>query len=228
MPKAYSSFTKMTIFLIVCAVLTSCANSLSNVELKKGNNYANQGQYQKAINQYTEAIERADGDSERCLAYSNRGHTYLVELGEIQKGMNDLTTAINLRESFNKFNSKNNTVTVLHDEPGKMQDYSDRAYGYICIEQYLKAISDSSKAINTKIHTTSWLAYPYCIRGYAYDALKQPQQATNDYKKATELCSNLGESLYQRATRYENLGKKDLAATCKELAKHLGYLPSKQ
>ncbi len=112
---------RIGIFVIFCAALTSCAtNSPSDIALKKGNSYADEGQYQRAVDEYAESIKLASTDSDRCMAYSNRGYIYLVKLGEIQKGIDDKTAAINLGETFNKFNFVSRYLW-------KEEDYADRA-----------------------------------------------------------------------------------------------------
>ncbi len=122
-------------------------------------------------------------------------------------------------------------------------------YGYIGLGLFHKAIEDCNKATRMSNVIESWRAYPFCVRGYAYDALGRHQEAVDDYKKANSLyregvdflkkvpgphsndnvakeCDvypNIGKEFYLRAAQYEQLGKRDLASKFKQLAKNLGY-----
>jgi len=84
------------IVLAACIVLTTillvgCGSSAQE-HFDKGVAYCDQGEFDEAIQEFTEAIEL---DLEYAVAYNNRGFVYM-ELGEKDKAISDFEKCIEL------------------------------------------------------------------------------------------------------------------------------------
>ena len=150
------------IFFIAATSLilqTSCTSLNTEAEcLKSGKEHYEKEQYDKAIRDYTRAIELKPDSAK---TYKNRG-TAFYKLKQYDKAIQDYSKSIELKS----------------DE----YNYLLRGIAYGKLEQYDKAIQDYSKSIELKPDENYYL-----LRGAAYDKLKQYDKAVLDYAKAIEL-----------------------------------------
>jgi Flp pilus assembly protein TadD len=177
-----------------------------NRALQDGNN----GNYQGAIADYTEAIRLQPDNS---LFYVFRGERY-NSLRQYDKAISDFTESIRL----------------LPTSP----TYYDRGNSYFCLKQYRKAISDYTEAIRVDPPleanpvSVNFRGEVYNMRGAAFYYLKQYSKALGDYRRAlsyfTEsirLQPDWAEHYENRANAYDNLGKSSEAAQDRKKAKEL-------
>ena len=82
------------VFTIIIAVLLFLPSSCSTKEdyVSRGNTYAHEGQYDKAIEEYNTAISINPNHAD---AYSNRGIAYGMK-GQHDKAIEDFNTAISI------------------------------------------------------------------------------------------------------------------------------------
>ncbi|MGI0479732.1 protein kinase domain-containing protein [Geminocystis sp. CENA526] len=143
--------------------ITIESNENASGYFKTGYNYRELKQYEKAIIDYTKAIEL---DPNYIYAYNNRGVVY-ENLKEYEKAIMDYTKAIEL-------------------DPNYKSAYNNRGIVYGQLKEYEKAIMDYTKAIELDPNYT----YAYNNRGVAYENLKEYEKAIMDYTKAIELNPN--------------------------------------
>src|SRR4030067_1112116 len=104
-------------------IIFGCATPAQQ-HINKGNEYYNQGQYDEAITEYSEAIELEPTNSEY---YYNRGNAYLKK-GQLQIAVADYDKAIML-------------------DPEFVMAYNNRGQAYAGQMQFDTAIADFSKAL---------------------------------------------------------------------------------
>ena len=136
--------------------------NLSIIFSNRGVSYKKKGQYDRAIQDYDQAIRL---NSSNAGAFYNRG-VYYDEKGRPDRAIQDYDQAIGLnpREA-NFFYNRGNS----HQKKG----------------QYDRAIQDYDQAIRLKPKN----AFAFGNRGAAYEKLGRRDQALRDYKKQYELGS---------------------------------------
>jgi Tfp pilus assembly protein PilF len=132
----------------------------SYVYQSRGDTYVEQGEHQKAITEYSTAIELGP---ERLNAYLSRGYAY-NQLGKYRKAIADFDKAILL-------------------DPGDAKAYNNRGIAHHELGEYQKAIADYSRAIEIDPQ----YAKAYYNRGIAHDELGEYQKAIDDYRKVLEI-----------------------------------------
>jgi tetratricopeptide (TPR) repeat protein len=144
----------------------------------------NQGEYDNAIADYTEAL-RLDPDF--TAAYNNRGNAY------DDKGMYDRAI-----EDYNK---------ALRIDPNYAAAYYNRGIAYKNKGMYDRAIEDYNKALRIDPN----YAAAYNNRGYAYDDKGMYDRAIEDYNKALRIDPNDAAAYNNRGVAYNNKGMTDRA-----------------
>ena len=175
-------------------VLTAARQSVALSYCEKGNFFREKGELQKAIEQYTLALNE---DPHFAAAYYNRARTY-QELGKNEEALSDYTSAV-------KYNPKDsqawNNKGFLLDRQGNIdqaisdysrailcdgknsQAYNNRGNAYFKKGEYEKAIADYTQALELNPS----LAEAYRNRGMAYGKLKDYRNAALDFQKYLEL-----------------------------------------
>ena len=131
--------------------------------------YSDLGEYQKAIDDYTKAIEQLDPKTNPIhkglgsFLYYKRADAY-GNLGEYQKAIDGFSKAIEINPKYG-------------------DAYCKRADAYSDLGEYQKAIDDYTKTIKLNPE----YAPAYFLRGWAYSDLGEYQKAIDDYTKAIEL-----------------------------------------
>jgi protein O-mannosyl-transferase len=194
----YGIVTLSIIFIALSFVRTQTWNdslSLWNDVIKKypecsvaynnrGNYYNVHGANDKAINDYTKAIELEQNYDD---AYYNRGVTYGNQK-LFDKAINDYTK-------------------VIEFKPDYAEAYNNRGSIYEAQGLYDKAMIDYSKAIELNPD----FAKAYYNRGVVYDDQKLFDKAINDYTKAIELKPDYAEAFYNRGIICSTQGISDKA-----------------
>ena len=150
----------------------------------RGNAYDDLKESQKAIADYTKAIELK---SDYALAYYNRGIVH-KNLKDYQKAIADYNKTIELK-------------------PDYANAYNNRGNAYSDLKESQKAIADYNKAIELKPD----YATAYNNRAIVYKNLKESQKAIADYNKAIELNPDYANVYYNRAIVYKIQGDKKTA-----------------
>ena len=127
---------------------------------RQGNRYYNSGQYAKAVESYSAAI---DMQPKTAQFYNDRGCSYSF-LEEYNSAISDFDKAIEL-------------------DPKFASAYNNRGYAYNDLEEYDKAIPDLDKAIELDPKFAS----AYNNRGCAYNDLEEYDKAISNFEKAIEL-----------------------------------------
>ena len=180
----------------------------------RGITYADLGEHQKAISEFTKAMEI---DPKYAHVHYNRGKVY-HESKEYQKAISDYTKAIELDPEYvEAYYNRGNTYTYLSEykkaiydytraieiDPKDAVAYSSRGITYADLGEYQKAISDYTKAIELNPE----YAGAYSNRGFAYYESKEYQKAISDYTKAIELDPEYAGTYVRRGTAYLIIGE---------------------
>jgi len=162
-----------------------------------GDYYYFKNEYDKAIENYTKAIEF---DPDNAKYYSNRGASY-HRIKKYENAIKDKSKAIELDPDNAKYYSNRGTSynwqkeykkaiedhsKAIELEPDKAKYYINRASNYNWLNEYEKAIEDCSKAIELEPNIAKY----YSERGKNYSWLNENEKAIADYLKATELEPN--------------------------------------
>jgi tetratricopeptide (TPR) repeat protein len=142
--------------------------------LSQGHDYAEAGDFNKALEAYTEAIElKSDGTD----GYVGRGACN-AHLGNYQLAEKDFDMAIQLN-------------------PGNYQAYWARALLHTTLRNFDKAVDDYSRVIDLN---QDFAAMAYANRGWVYrNRLRDSQQAISDYTMAIKLKAGSALVYYHRA-----------------------------
>jgi tetratricopeptide (TPR) repeat protein len=152
---------------------------------KKGINFYNKEEYNKAIKHLTNAI--LFDPTVNTNAYLMRGSAYLF-VDKLEEGITDLSKLISL-------------------EPKSVKAYYNRGKAYGRKRKYDKAIEDFSKAIEIDPNYEE----AYLNRGVSYRHIEEFEKAIVDYSKAIEIDPNYEEAYFNRGVVYAKIGELDKA-----------------
>jgi len=140
--------------------------SYSSLYWDKGLIYESLEQYERAVENYTNAINLEEDKTDQATLYRNRSLSFrnLLQYG---KSLEDINKAITLN-------------------PEYRDAYRNRAVLYEYKKQYAEAIKDYTKAIELFAGNNYTLADIYMDRGWVKARLNA-QDAVGDFKKAVEL-----------------------------------------
>lgn len=159
-----------------------------------GNHYSRDKSYQKAIENFTQAIELGF-----VRGYYNRGNVHYI-LENNAAAIQDYSQAI--------------TWTANWAEP-----HFWRGNVYLRLKKNNKAIEDYNRALEIDSDKSD----VYRSRGLAFENLEQWTRAENDHLKAIALNESNPVSHFDLGRVYLRLGKVDAATRSLERAKELGY-----
>lgn len=150
---------------------------------ERGATYVMEGKYDKAIEEFSNAISLDFSDAE---AYTARGFVYRRK-GQYDKAIEDFNIAVKL-------------------DPKTVDAIFNRGHCYVEKGEYEKAIEDFSKTISLNPN----LSEAYNNRGLCYRKLGNNDKAMKDYTKAIEVDPKNGEAYNNRGVIYitsENIEK---------------------
>lgn len=166
---------------------------------ENGNVYFDKKQYDRAIADYSKAIQLDPNDA---MAYYNRGIAYYFK-GQYDRAIADYNKGIAL-------------------DPNNAIAYNYRGIAYDFKGQYDKAFKDYNKAIQLDPN----YVFAYSNRGIAYKNKGQYDRAFKDYNKAIQLDSNYAQAYYNRGIAYHSMGKNQEAFNDYKIAAKLGFKPA--
>lgn len=181
---------------------------------RQGDRYYNSGQYAKAIESYSAAI---DMQPKTAQFYNDRGCAY-DGLGEYNKSISDFDKVVELDPKFAEAYSNRGCVysrlgkydkaisdlnKAIEIEPAYAEAYSNRGCTYVRLEEYDKAISDFKKAIESNAE----YANPYKHCGVLWKKREDFAKAVEMLTKAIKLNPKYKEAYEERAEVYRLLGK---------------------
>ena len=177
----------------------------------QGLEYYEEGQFELALECYTQAIKANPKDFE---AYNNRGTIY-QKLKQYEQALNDYNQAIKLNpEGIESYNNRGNTYSELEQykyalrdytqaiklDPKRAEFYNNRGVTYFKLKQYEQALKDYDQAIKLNPNNSGI----YNNRGNSYLELKQYSEAKVNYDKFIEL-TNLKENKKSFASLYYSM-----------------------
>ncbi len=148
----------------------------AEVYIDRGLTYAIQGEFVKAIADFTEAIGLATDNETKANVYLDRGLTYSKQ-GKYQQAIADFNQAIELA-------TDNETKAKVYNNRGAI--YSEQG-------EYQLALADFTQAIKRYTDNND-KANAYINRGVAYDEQEKYPEAIADYKNALNLNPKLKEA----------------------------------
>lgn len=157
---------------------------LSNLKLREGNKFRDEGNHKQAAKLFEEAIEL---NPENFLAWNNRGWAY-IEQKKYNQAMADFNKAAELN-------------------PNSELPYFGRGWVYNRLKEYEAAIKEYNKVIELNPH----YAVAWNNRGAAKSWLNQMSEAIKDYDKAIKLKPNYVKAYENRGKAFLGLGDEDKA-----------------
>jgi tetratricopeptide (TPR) repeat protein len=167
----------------------------------KGNELFEQGEYEKAIENYNKALLLNPAFSE---CYFNKGLCY-YNLKNFDQSIAEYTKALEFDpQNPIIYNNRGDAYYRKQDFQNAILDYDkaislnkeylkayyNRGLAYACLEEYDKAVEDFSKVIEINPE----FADAYHVRGLAYEFLNKFDEAIKDFEKALSLNPSLEEA----------------------------------
>ena len=169
---------------------------LSNLKLREGNKFRDEGDHKRAEKFFSEAIEL---NSENALAWHNRGWAYIEEK-KYKEALADFDKASELN-------------------PNSELPYFGRGWTYTQQKKYELAIKEYNKVIELN----SKYAVAWNNRGAAKSWLNLMREAIADYDKAIELKPNYVQAYENRSKAFNALGNYERATEDRLRAEHLKW-----
>lgn len=178
------------------------SGSLDSLRLRyRGDEYRTSGQYEKAIEAYTEAL---DHDPEDKLAYLHRGLAH-EELDQWERAIDDYTAALELDPDYKvAYNNRGNVYNAIGDYEDAIADhdaavdvdpeypaaYYNRGCDYLELDEYDAAIEDFDRTI--ELDPTYLKAYQN--RSELQLILGDHSAALDDAERAYELAETMSDT----------------------------------
>ena len=199
-------------------------DNLAELYYNRGVEYDNQGDHDRAIADYTEAMRldpRNGGSADIGGAYNDRGDAYQAK-GDYDRAIADYNEAIRLNPKYAKaYDNRGDMYKAKGDLDHAIADYSeairldpknaayenDRGNMYYDKGDYDRAITDYSQAIRLGPKDGMYETN----RGNAYQAKGDYDRALADYTQAIRLNSKYALAYVNRGVVYYNKGDSDRA-----------------
>jgi tetratricopeptide (TPR) repeat protein len=188
----------------------------------RGNAYTSKGDYDRAVADYNQAIDRAhELKLDFVEAYVNRGVAY-ANKGDYDRAISDFDQAIRLKPDLAEaYNNRGNAYAAKGDydraisdydqairlKPDYAEAYNNRGLAYYHKGDYDRAIADYNQAIRLKPD----YAEAYNNRGLAYYHKGDYDRAIADYNQAIRLKPDYAGAYHNRGVFYAEKGDYDQA-----------------
>ncbi len=193
--------------------------NLSRALMNRGVLYANLGQWDNALEDYSKALKN---DPENSKANYNCGVAY-ANLRQWDKATAYYSRALGIDPKYKDAyynrgvayanlglwdNAIADFSAAIEIDPDNMKEaYYNRGVGYATLGQWDKAIADYSRFIGIDADNTN----AYSNRGIAYAALGQLEKAISDYSRAIEIAPNNSNAWTNRGIAYATQGQLEKA-----------------
>ena len=202
-------------FVAAAHINPNIKNDLEQAEvfLTRGNAHADTGNYDQAINCYTNATQL---NLRYAPAYANRGNAH-ANTGDYERAIADYTTAIGIDENlalayYNRGNAHANTgdyeraivdyTTAIGIDDNYARAYANRGNAHANTGDYERAIADYTTAIGIDDND----ARAYANRGNAHVDTGDYERAIADYTTAIGIDENLAPAYANRGKAHANTG----------------------
>ena len=204
-------------------------NSGADLYIRNGNDHYDKGEYELAIDYYTQAIKLEVNNRN---AYNCRGNAYYA-MRNYDKAIEDYTRAIDLNPGDaggffirgSVYYDKGEYDPAITDfteaiqlNPKEAAFYNNRGTAYYAKGEYTKAIADYTQAISLNPNDII-LYYP---RGYTYYAMRDYDKAIEDYTQVIKFYPNVALFYNRRGDAYYAKGEHDRANADYETSQRLG------
>jgi len=192
--------------------------NLAIMYYNRGIRYQDQVEYDRAIQDYTEAVRLS---TNYAKAFHNRGTAYSLK-GEYDQAIQDYNEAIRLDSSFaDAFNNRGNAylhkgdydraiqdyTEALRLKPGLAEPFNNRGFAYLSKGDYDHVIQDCNEASRLKPD----FVQAFRNRGEAYRLKGEYDRAVQDFSEALRLKPNHMDALHKRGLTYSDKGDYDHA-----------------
>lgn len=194
-------FKQVGLYVIITLGLLACKDERSDL----GDTYFQNGEYQKAIEAYTEYLRL---EPTHLKSLYNRGRAY-EELGEFEKALADFNKV--LKEDPQNVNA---LLSITADYYYRQQDYENTIFYAEKVLKYdenamahtlmgkghqkLGELNEAMNAYNAAISVNKEYADAYISRGSLRIYLKQRSKACNDFKIAQSLGAKSADELTKK------------------------------
>jgi tetratricopeptide (TPR) repeat protein len=194
------------------------ASNLAIAFTNRGNAYNYKGEYDRAIQDFDQAIRLHPNDA---YAFNGRGNAY-NDKGDYDTAIQDFDEAIRLIPYYGyAFNGRGNAYNDKREHDRAIQDYDQairlnpnlvyafngRGNAYNSNGKYDRAIQDFDQAIRLNPN----YAYAFNGRGNAYNDKSDYDRAIQDYDQAVRLNPNYADAFFNRGNAYNSKGDYDRA-----------------
>jgi len=227
-----------SIIILFCAVFMACPLLAQNVDestmqkqadiINSALSYYNSGNYERAIQIFTTAINEAPTSLHAATAYHFIGNIYHNNLNDLETAVSNYARAINIDSNVTngftrycrgsiyltrgqyKLAVKDFTHAIVNKEnPRMLASYFDRAASYHNLGKFQQAIKDYSKVIELEPSFNSGRAF--YNRADAYAELKQYDMAIADYTRALDFDPDKVKIYMDRGAALQNSGRNKAA-----------------
>jgi tetratricopeptide (TPR) repeat protein len=203
-------------FSVIHFVVTDLSDYL--VYNNRGNAYVLKGDYDRALADFSQAIEL---QPDRVIGYLNRAVVYFAKQ-DFDRALDDINQAIKLQPDFglaylkrgSAYYFKGDSDRALADlnqaitlQPHSAVSYLTRAAVYVSRDDHARAIADYSEAIKLQPD----LVAAYLERGRSYREKGDDDRAFSDFNEALKLAPNNAEAYNARGWTYAQKGDFDRA-----------------
>ncbi len=204
------SIASPVIILVTSLIIASCAQAVANADvlqqqeehLDRGINYLKQGKLDKAIEEYTLAIEADSQSVMAAVAYQGRGIVYQMQ-GNLAQALAECTKAIKIDPAYEDAydtragiyydlgryrESIADCTMVIKLNPDRIDDYGSRGFVFTQMGNYQEAIADFNSLLEVTPANDRSAFYDrpglYVLRGIAYYKSGDNTQAIADFTEA--------------------------------------------
>lgn len=204
--------------------------------LETANEYSKTGEYEKAIEKYSQAIERSPDNPKLNMIYLNRGLSK-SKTADFKGAIKDIDKCIELNPDYDEaYLYRGTTYKLLGDTIKALKDYlmvtkinNLNFYAYLYIadiyfdqNKHKEAIDNYTKSIEVNDNFVE----TYMKRAGTYYLVEKYEKAIEDYSKVIELIPDESAQFYfMRGLSKSVLKDQDVEGACSDFrkAKELGY-----
>ncbi len=186
----FFSWAVIGLQVIVLVACSSTSNKLAKNYYEQGQIFYERMEYDRSIDNFTQALEIEPNDRENYKIYFDRGRAYFKSR-DYEKAIYDYTRALELSP-----NSETESRFIILEA---------RGHAYLLNKQYELSIKDFSHALALKPRH-SYAKYIYNNRAWDYYNMQQFDKAIADFTKAISIDSKFDSAYYGRGQTWFQKG----------------------